>query len=204
MAVVTAANMTGYTEALDITGGESAPGAGDATGYGESLKEAGIAQLAYAKKVAEDTGSAVTAVRAISGDWSDNMNADGSYKSVADGGVALTIKGIKLSDWVAAGAAGDASALSDDQKHCRKASEAKFKLVPLFAAPTMDWETAYPNGGASQASKVGVAMEGKCPWLEAGSFRYYICIFKVYEDGAAAKLLATACPECGILDADSF
>jgi uncharacterized OB-fold protein len=40
--------------------------------------------------------------------------------------------------------------------------------------------------------------------VEAGSFRYYMCFFKVYADGTAAKLIGTACPECGVLDADDF
>lgn len=198
MATVTAGNMEGATGALTI--------AADDGSYGQSLQEAGISQLAYGKKAAEDVGT-VTAVRAISGDWSDSMNADGTHKTVANGGEALTLKGVKLADWVAAGEAADATAydaLTDDQKRCRKSDEPGFKIVPLFASSTIDWEEAYPYNSAKRSSKVSVAMEGKCPWLDAGSFRYYICFFKVYENGTAAKLIATACPECGILDADDF
>ncbi|MFA6814753.1 MAG: type II secretion system protein [Lentisphaeria bacterium] len=195
MAVVTRENMKEKTEVLAIDSDDGS--------YGQSLQEAGIAQLAYEKKAAEDIGT-VTAVRAVSADWSDTMNADGSYKSVVDGGAPLQLKGVVLSDWVAAGVAVDWSTLTDDQKRCRKATESVFKIVPLFVATTVDWENAYPYGGGSQESKISITEVGKCPWLDAGSFRYYICLFKVYEDGTAAKLIGTACPECGILDADDF
>ncbi len=199
MAVVTAANMNTNTTALTIASG---------SGYGLSLQNAGIAQLACGTKAAEDVGT-VTGVRAVSADWSDSMNADGSYKSVATGGKALAIKGVDLSVWAAAGNAvvedeADYAALSDDEKRCRKVGEPSFKIVPLFAAPTVDWEKACPYESAAQDSKVSIAMEGKCPWLDAGQFRYYMCFFKVYSDGQAAKLIATACPECGILDSENF
>jgi len=199
MATVTAGNMTGATEALDAA-------------YIASLQNAGIAQLAYGKEAAEDIANAAVTPRAISGDWSDSMNADGTHKTITDGGEALTLKGVPLSTWVSAGnkelgaddGAGGTVALDGDEKRCRKADEPSFKIVPLFAASTIDWEKAYPYNSASQDSKVSVAMEGKCPWLDAGTFRYYICFFKAYSDGTAAKLIGTACPECGILDADDF
>lgn len=201
MAVVTAGNINGFTDKLEIDKDDGT--------YGQSLQSAGIAQLAYGTEVADDIGD-VTAVLEVTGDWSETMDANGAYLDVAtDGAPAITVRGLPLSTWKAAGEAevtdaADYEALDDNLKKCRKANEGAFKIVPLFAASTIDWETAHPYQGLAIASKVGVAMEGKCPWLDAGSFRYYICLFKVYEDGSPAKLIATACPECGVLDADNF
>lgn len=196
MALPTRKNIVNHTTTQAISATDNS--------YGMSLMAAGIAQLAYGTHAAADVGT-VTAVRVINGDWSDTLGVDGTWKDAteAGGGTALTLKGVKLSDWVAAGNATEAIT-DENQKLCRKSGESQFKIVPLFAASTVDWENAYPFESASQASKVSIALEGKCPWVEAGMFRFYICFFKVYADGTAAKLIATACPECGILDSDSF
>ncbi|MEM8549867.1 MAG: prepilin-type N-terminal cleavage/methylation domain-containing protein [Verrucomicrobiota bacterium] len=73
-------------------------------------------------------------------------------------------------------------------------------VIPLFVAPTADWDNAVVDG-ASTESKIQMAQEGGCPWLEGGAdFRYYIAFMKVYDNGDPAKLIGTACPECGSLN----
>ena len=173
--------------------------------YQESLKAAGIVHLAYGKNPAEDltdTTKAPTHIFAVDAtkDWTEDVDAEGN--PVTSGATPLTLKGIALSKWAEAGSAYNAT--DDEHRRIRKTNEDDFAVVPLFAASTMDWEDAYLPGGP-QTSKVSVAMEGKCPWIDAGGFRYYICFFKVYKNSdKPAKLLGTACPECGVLDADSF
>ena len=192
MAKITAHNLSNQSTTIAITS------------YYDSLRAAGIAHLAYGTKPAEDltkTG-APTHLFAIDAtkDWTEDVDADGN--PVTSGATPLTLKGIALSKWAEAGSAYNAA--DDDHRRIRKANEEDFAVVPLFVASTVDWEDAYLAGGP-QKSKVSVAMEGKCPWIDAGGFRYYICFFKVYENSETpAKLLGTACPECGILDADSF
>lgn len=74
-------------------------------------------------------------------------------------------------------------------------------VVPLFLAPTTDWDHWYDANGGENDSKIQVAQVGQCPWLEGGAeFRYYIGIFKLYADGSKAKLLGTMCPEGGSLN----
>lgn len=103
-----------------------------------------------------------------------------------DGGETLKIKGKALSTFV----------------------DADYDVIPLFVASTINWDTAFTGGsenGAQQDSPVQIALEGKCPWLGDGGFRYYICFFKVDKTGAkAAELIGTACPECGSLAATNF
>ncbi|MFA7174882.1 MAG: prepilin-type N-terminal cleavage/methylation domain-containing protein [Kiritimatiellia bacterium] len=80
------------------------------------------------------------------------------------------------------------------------ATKADGIVVPLTVAPTTDWENAVV-GGDKFASRIGVAQEGGCPWMEGGAeFRYYIAFFKVFNDGRPAKMIGTACPECGSLN----
>jgi len=94
----------------------------------------------------------------------------------------------------------------------------EYVVVALFVAPTMDWEHWYdadhmsPPGAGD--SVVQIALPGKCPNLygvaatHSGTqdvdFPYYICFFQVDcddTDGTApAKLIGTACPECGSLN----
>jgi hypothetical protein len=78
-------------------------------------------------------------------------------------------------------------------------------LVPLLAASTVDWDNYYgEDGEIAGESKISIALPGKCPWPEDGKLRYYICFFKAFADGSAAKLVGTACPECGPLNAGTF
>jgi len=92
--------------------------------------------------------------------------------------------------------------LDEKYRHFRKNSEPEFKVVPLFAAPSVDWETYYKDGPKS--SKVSVAVTSKCPKAEKGQARYYIAFFKVYADGTPAKLLCCGCPDCGITESEAF
>lgn len=78
-------------------------------------------------------------------------------------------------------------------------------LVPFLAAPTIEWEKAYVNGETEVKSKIEVPLVGKCPWPEDGSMKYYICLFWVDSTGKEpAKLVSSACPECGVLNLNSF
>jgi len=76
-------------------------------------------------------------------------------------------------------------------------------VIALTVAPTTDWEHAVVGGfgGDKFDSRIGVAQEGGCPWLDGGAdFRYYIAFFKVFDNGDAAEMIGTACPECGSLN----
>jgi hypothetical protein len=71
-------------------------------------------------------------------------------------------------------------------------------IIPLFVTPTIDWDSYYDsNGNEAGESTIKIALAGQCPNLAKGAFRYYICMFRLYSDGSAAKLLGTLCPECG-------
>lgn len=78
-------------------------------------------------------------------------------------------------------------------------------VIPLLVAPTIDWETAHVGGETEVESKVEIPLVGKCPWPEDGKMRYYVCFFWVDDTGERpARLLATSCPECGILAGNTF
>jgi len=141
-----------------------------------SLQAAGIVQGAYGTDTAIDL-AVTTFVGKIT------AATVGAWQ---EAGEDMTINGKVLKDYTDAG-------------HC---------VIPLFAATTVDWENVYPNGGDAVASKITIPLAGKCPWPADGMFRYYICFFKVDSDSSdgtdEAKLLGTACPECGILHAGAF
>jgi prepilin-type N-terminal cleavage/methylation domain-containing protein len=155
----------------------------------KSLASAGIVRLAYG---GFDGGSGTAP--AVFSETADGIHVAAITETVTtdwegeDGEV--TINGVKLADYIYADPYDAANSVSDGI------------VVPLFAAPTADWDNYYLGGvEAKYPSKVGVAQVGACPWLEAGaSFRYYICYFKVYNNGDPAKLIGTSCPECGPLN----
>ncbi len=166
----------------------------------DSLKKAGIVQLAYGVKGAEDL-SATMKVVAVDGTKNWTEEVDAVTGDIVPAGAALTVRGAKMTDIAALGASATAT-VEDVAGQFRKANEADFKVVPFFVAPTIDWETYY-DGGPNE-SKISIAMAGKCPWGDDGQARYYITFFKVYADGTPARLLATSCPDCGVLDSDAF
>lgn len=193
----------------------------------ESLQNAGIVSLAYDKSgLAESlvagvddgsgniTGGSVVRAVSTSTDWTEAIDpATGEIDASAD--EPLTFRGVPISDIAALGAAATtpSEAVGDIAANAihnfRKDGEPAFKIVPLFVAPTVDWETYYSDG--PNDSKVSISLAGKCPWGDDGTARYYIAFFKVYtaantsdNEVPAAKLLATSCPDCGILEGDLF
>lgn len=155
----------------------------------QSLKDAGIVKLAYGgfgATVAFEDVEAGLKVPALTANWDE---VEGTTTTIADED-AVTVNGVKLYDYV--------NTDPFEEFDATKNPENGF-VMPLFAAPTADFENYYLGGtDAKFTSKIGIAQVGGCPWLEAGSqFRYYICFFKVYDDGTPAKLIGTACPECG-------
>jgi prepilin-type N-terminal cleavage/methylation domain-containing protein len=184
LADVTAYNLTNETVVATLNEGQA-----------DSLIAAGIDYLAAGgfgvNAVFTPVASGV-AVRSINQDWYEGFHDDGS----ADTDTAITINGLPIFTYASSDPqldyeVGDAIGDLDDVNGI---------VVPLFAAPTADWDRAVVDG-ASMESKVSVAQAGGCPWLEAGDeFRYYITFFKVFDNGDAAKLIGTACPECGSLN----
>ncbi len=169
-----------------------------------SLRAAGITSLAYGTGTADTsvaTGVYVNTIDTTAAAATNITLGDGSYAIWSDDGEEFTINGKGLEEWAAAGSI----------KPLDTASDPAGVIVPLFAAPTIDWETAYDSdGNVKQESPVSIALEGKCPWPEDGKFRYYICLFKVYDsvdsngDPIPARLIGTACPECGSLKGSDF
>ena len=151
--------------------------------YLTSMKKAGIVSVAEG-----NNGSASIdgiKVAQVSGDWFEDSK--GGTLGTAD---KLTFNGKSFTEW-------EASGTSPDGKDGI--------LIPLFAASTVDWDNYYgEDGDIAGESKVGIGLPGKCPWPEDGKMRFYICFFKAYADGSPAKLIGTACPECGPLNAGTF
>ena len=81
-------------------------------------------------------------------------------------------------------------------------------VVCLWVAPTTNWTVG--SGDNSDWTKgtveLGIGLEGQCPIPVAGlsggdpEFAYYMAYFKVFDDGTAATLIGTSCPECGVLN----
>ncbi len=191
-----------------------------------SLQNAGIVTLASGRSVAEkiDTTTKVYVVNSTGAYWTEALDAvTGEVNASGD---ALECRNASLQDIAAVGQADGGEGTTADpgydvtsatnsikaavtmRSHTVNTdgtlnfTEGKFKIVPFYVAPTIDWEHYYSDG--PNDSKISVAMAGKCPWGEGGQARYYIAFFKVYDDGSAAKLLCTSCPDCGILDGDMF
>ncbi len=80
----------------------------------------------------------------------------------------------------------------------------------LWVAPTTDWSANKGDGGNSDWTKgsveLGISLAGKCPVptksITGGDpeFAYYMAYFKVYTNGAKARMIGTSCPECGVLN----
>jgi len=147
-----------------------------------SLQKAGIMHLAYGNNTATaiDATSHVIKVGDAAQLLEDQVNTDGLI-TLADGSN-ITINGRSIPDYIAAGDV----------------------CVPLFVAPTIDWDHYYPEESITvgvRSSKIGIGLPGKCPHLKKEAFRYYICLFSVDNDGGTkAKLIGTLCPECGSLN----
>ncbi len=83
-------------------------------------------------------------------------------------------------------------------------------VVRLWITPTMDWSAptgVHANDNWTNGNfELGIEMEGACPIpAEALSgdgveFAYYMAYFQVYNDGTAARMIGTSCPEDGILN----
>ena len=175
----TIANITASTTRAALTD------AGDGTGeYLTSMKKAGIVGVAEGGEAAKDIAG--IQVAQVSGDWFE----DAKNGSVADCTEKLTFNNKSFTEW-------ESKDTSPDGKDGI--------LIPLFAASTVDWDNYYgEDGDIAGESKVGIGLPGKCPWPEDGKMRFYICFFKAYADGSPAKLIGTACPECGPLNAGTF
>lgn len=182
-------------------------------GEAASLEKAGIVSLAYdsnglPKAIVNSEGAVaadvkVPVVKTTGAYWTETINV--ATGKVDPAGEKVKVRGIPLTDVAALGAKSDytnGDLTATVAKNFRKETEPDFKIVPLFVAPTVDWDTFYKDG--PKPSKISIAMTGKCPWGKADQARYYIAFFKVYSDGTAAKLLATSCPDCGILDGAMF
>ena len=176
----------------------------------KSLKDAGIVKLAFGGYgtdiVFPEVAENVT-VASITASWGEEHESNNSVTA----GTEVTINGLEpylyasAADPMELQAAIDAGTVDPDAALAGDYA-ADGIVVPLFIAPTADWEHAY-NGSVADVSdsKIGMQQEGGCPWLDGDSqFRYYIAFFKVYNevDGevAPAKFLGTACPECGSLN----
>lgn len=197
-----------------------ASGTASAQDYEESLVGAGIVSLAYGQNVASvfagNTGEDISffTVNGSGGTtWTEEVDA--VTGEVSSTGAPLTVRGFSLTDIAEYGISGSISTVDTDMTYtadqleafCGGADEPAYVVAPFFVSPTIDWSTYYVDG--PNDSKISISMAGKCPWGEGGTARYYIAFFKVYEtdeDGEAepAVLLATSCPDCGILEADTF
>ncbi len=178
--------------------------------HADSLIEAGIVILSCGQnnntefinlgKDRNITVKAITPGEINASSWTNEL--DPVTGEVKTNGTPITFKGVSLGYIAKIGDMDNISSLDEKYKQFRKDTESEFKIVPLYISPAVDWTTYYKDG--PKQSKVSVAMTSKCPWGKEGQARYYIAFFKVYADGTPAKLLITGCPDCGILDSNSF
>lgn len=172
----------------------------------DSLKDAGIWQIAaggFGISAVFTTVNTGVAVPSITDSWYEeftDVDGDGFEDSITRGtdnreinSDEITINGVGLPNY----------AYPDPQSAQNVAGYTAAEdgiVVPLFVAPTSEWNEAVIDGVKTD-SKIQIAQVGGCPWLEGGEqFRYYIAFFKVFNDGSKAKLIGTACPECGSLN----
>jgi hypothetical protein len=157
-----------------------------------SLIAAGIESVCYnVGYESEDIAEDLYVVRANNGAaWLDD----------SDPAVEMTFDGFSITEWEAG-----AVTPSWDKK------EGAGQVIVLWIAPTIDWEYHNPdlnknNDWTKGAVTMAIDLEGKCPIpaedVDGGDpdFAYYMAYFKVYNNGAAARLIGTTCPECGILN----
>lgn len=157
-----------------------------------SLKDAGITSVCSNSGLNSDpVADGVVIVRANNGSaaWLDD----------SDPAQEMTFDGVSITNWE--NGSGDSAKNSDGTD--------KPGVVAVFwVAPTTNW--AKPANANKDWGKgnvdLGIEMEGQCPIpAEAASgdevsFSYYMAYFKVYDDGTAAKLIGTTCPECGVMN----
>jgi prepilin-type N-terminal cleavage/methylation domain-containing protein len=179
LAKVTESNYTASVSAVALTADQAA-----------SLKKAGIVQLAYGGFSGNPPAVAAEFVETATGVYVPTVTAEW-LENHDDINSTVTINGVSIENYTQV-----------DPYDSSSNPEENGIVVPLWAAPTADFENYYLGDvSAKYPSKVSVAQVGGCPWLEAGAeFRYYIGFFKVYDDGTPAKMIGTACPECGSLN----
>ncbi|NCC53433.1 MAG: type II secretion system protein [Spartobacteria bacterium] len=160
------------------------------TNQAESLKAAGITSICSTTGLSRTTVAADVVVAQACSETGTNPWFDDS-----DPAVEMTFDGIDISDWATATGtpSWDTSA---------------GPVVCLWVAPTTDWSKK-GDGGNKDWSKgnveIGLDMAGQCPIPTAGldgepDFAYYMAYFKVYNDGSAARMIGSTCPECGVLN----
>jgi len=152
----------------------------------QSLSQAGINTICY------DTGLNSTAtsgsyVCELTNAWLDDTPA------------AYTFDGRDLADWCDT---------NDD-------STADSSILVFWVAPTINWDTPEPDNANQDWTKgavsLGLELEGQCPIPAQGlsasgdpEFSYYMGYFLVDNDAsdgiAAAELIGTSCPECGVMN----
>jgi len=171
LAPVTATNLVYKSTWVALTADQAA-----------SLKAAGIVNIAYGG-FGIDAGFVETAsgvhVASVTSTWLEDHD---------DTTTEVTINGADLTDY-----------RYDDPY---TSTTVDGIVVPLIAAPTSDFENDYHGSTDSKyPSKISIAQVGACPWVEKGTeFPFYVCFFKVFNDGTPAKMIGTACPECGSLN----
>jgi cobaltochelatase CobN len=158
-------------------------------GQAASLTNAGIAGICSGVGLARTAVAADVHVAAA-------CSATGANPWNGESGGEIAFDGIKISDW--ATATGTPSWDSGAGP-----------VVALWIAPTTDWaRTGGSNKDWTRGNvQVGLDLAGQSPvpaeGLTPGSdpaFAYYIAYFKVYNDGTAARMIGSTCPEIGVLN----
>lgn len=148
----------------------------------DSLEAAGIESIAFDTGLnREDVDENVAVIRVAVG-WQDDGGDPYSFDGIPVHGAAPS--------WEA-GFAGEEPGI----------------VVALFVAPTTNWAGGSDGAGDWTKGNVqyGIDLVGSCPIPTEGidgelNFAYYMAYFKVYNNGDAARLIGTSCPECGILN----
>ncbi len=151
-----------------------------------SLSAAGITSICSgtglnSTTVAEDVNVAIACAADGSNPWTH-------------AGSEMTFDGVLLSDW-ADGSSGPNW----------NTTGGAGPIIALWIAPTVNW--AAGSGDNNDWSKgnveYGIDLEGQCPVPTSStsggeiSFNYYIGYFKVFDNGAPARLIGTTCAGCG-------
>lgn len=156
------------------------------TNQAKSLADAGITSVAYTNGYNLANVAADVHVARCTTSW------------VNDEPAPYTFNGLDISDWEA----GTATPSWDTENGAGI-------VVTLWVTPTTDWSDKGDGGNGDWtkgAVELGLSLEGQCPVPVASTtggeptFAYYMAYFKVYDNGAAARLIGTSCPECGVLN----
>ena len=158
----------------------------------KSLADAGIDTVCYdagydPQELSTTEGETTTYLYVVSATgWKD------------DGGNDMTFDGLKIADWET----GTATPAWDRENGAGK-------VVVLWITPTTDWTPDFDtvnNDWSKGSVRMSLDLPGKCPVpvedIDGGDpdFAYYMAYFKVYDNGAPARLIGTTCPECGVLN----